>query len=447
MPALFAYLLKANAVLLLFGLTYYLGLRRLTFYRLNRWFLLLGLGFAAIYPAVDLGPLLGPRPALSTELLVLLPQWPPAAAPAAPAPFDWLGLLRGLYWAGVAALGLRLLLQLGALLRLHRRSAPAQLLGQPVRLLAEPASPFSFGPAIYLHPAQHAPDELPAIVQHERVHVRQWHTLDTTLAQLCVVLCWFNPAAWWLRRAVQQNLEFVTDEAVLQAGAVDRRTYQYSLLRLGGLTAGSPLANHFNQFTLKTRIAMMNQPRSAARLKTRYLLLTPLLLTLALGFSAAQAALAPPVVQAPAEPALYYVDGKPSTKAAALALQNQQAIVSMQVLKDAPARQLFGEAAGTGVVIITSKQNQNSAAVRELNDKVARVAPVTTTQQTERPVAVSALPPAALAHITKQYPGYRLVGVTEIKDADGKNLRYKAEIALGRRPAYVVFDAEGQPTK
>lgn len=57
MPALLLYLLQANAALLLFVLAYYVLLRPLTFYRLNRFFLLAALLLAAVFPLVDVAGL------------------------------------------------------------------------------------------------------------------------------------------------------------------------------------------------------------------------------------------------------------------------------------------------------------------------------------------------------------------------------------------------------
>lgn len=50
MPALFVFLLKVNIALLLFCAGYYLVLRPLTFYTLNRIYLLAAIIFASIYP-------------------------------------------------------------------------------------------------------------------------------------------------------------------------------------------------------------------------------------------------------------------------------------------------------------------------------------------------------------------------------------------------------------
>ena len=52
MPPFIIYLLKANIALTIFYLVYRFGLRRLTYYRLNRAFLLMGIGFSALYPLI-----------------------------------------------------------------------------------------------------------------------------------------------------------------------------------------------------------------------------------------------------------------------------------------------------------------------------------------------------------------------------------------------------------
>ncbi|MEJ7659613.1 MAG: hypothetical protein WKG07_08295 [Hymenobacter sp.] len=68
-------MLQANAVLVLFAAAYYGLLRRLTFFTLNRAYLLGALVFAAVYPAL-------PVPALlPAEAVALLPAALVAAAP------------------------------------------------------------------------------------------------------------------------------------------------------------------------------------------------------------------------------------------------------------------------------------------------------------------------------------------------------------------------------
>ncbi len=487
------YLLKANGALLLFATAYFGLLRRLTFFTLNRFYLLFALFFAAIYPAL---PVLALLPAELTEstaavLVTIGPDLAGAVAgPTAPA-LDWEMLALGLYAAGAGLLLARLLGQLLSLGRLRRTARPAVVRGQAVRILAGDVSPFSFWQTIYLNPARHPAAELDAVLRHEQVHVRQWHTPDVLLAQVAQALAWCNPAAWLLRRALLDNLEYLADRAALQTG-LDRRAYQYSLLRLSHGPAGPSLVSHFTFPTLKNRVVMMNAPFSSTGQLSRYFVAGPLVLAVALGFSAARAQGGGPVVPASIASApvqtgrtaakapvaapqlltvatnqtapaqvlrtgvalvttakkqpiqrittpIHYVDGKLYT--AAIGAINPKDIASITVFKGENARQI-ARAAGVaaGVVVITTKQNLSQPEVLAFNQKYG----VATPPAAEPAQGIAYLAAPALAYITKNHPDARLISVTEIRAADGKTPLYKAEIAVGRRPQYLVFDGAGQ---
>ena len=302
MEAALLYLLKANVVLALFAAAYYGLLRRLTFFQLNRAFLLLALLFAALYPALPMPGLLpaeAPVPTGQTAAWVLTESPTTSATAALPvaSSFDWATIALVVYVAGTALLLARLLVQLLALARLRRTARPAiTAAGVPYRELLAPGDPFSFGRTIYLHPAQHTTAELAVVVAHEQAHVRQGHTLDVLLAHLGTALFWLNPAAWLLRRALLDNLEYLADAATLRTG-LDRRAYQYCLLQLSRCPAGPALALPFTFFTLKNRVAMMNTPLSSRGQLARYFLAGPLVILAALGYSAAHARSAEPALE------------------------------------------------------------------------------------------------------------------------------------------------------
>ncbi|MBC6608115.1 M56 family metallopeptidase [Hymenobacter sp. BT188] len=445
MTALLLYLLKANGALLLFAGLYYVGLRRLTFYTLNRAYLVFALLFSAVYPALDVGAIFAPHERLGGSLLTIVPNWSGAlAAPSTPL-FGWMDALIAIYWAGVALMGLRLLGRLFSLYRLHRAAVPRMVSGVLVRCLPGASSPFSFGPFIYLNPDQYPAAELPAILYHEHVHVRQWHSLDIMLAQVGQVLGWFNPAAWWLERAMQENLEFLTDDAVLRAGVVPPKEYQYSLLRLSGLASSASLANHFTLLTLKNRIAMMNKPSSASAHLAQYALVLPLavaLLTFTTLRAGQYASSKPATVKV--EGVKYYLDGKPTVKSAVEKLNTTpDVIANVQVLKGKAAQALTIDAA-TDVVAVTTKGNERLPAVQALDAKIIRLLPEADNKPEEKVVPISNLHPDALAYITQHFPGHRLVELLEVKEKGTSEVRYKAVIAMGRRPKYVVFDTQGK---
>jgi hypothetical protein len=441
------YLLKANGVLLLVAAAYYGLLRRLTFFGLNRAYLAGALLFVAVYPVLPVPALLPATTLLLPAASTLLAGPATAARPVLPAATDWLALGLAGYALGVAGLLLRLLGQLLSLALVRARSRPAVVLGQPVRVLAGAGGPFSFGRTIYLSEAALADVAgLPAALHHEQAHVHQYHTADVLLAQLATALAWPNPAAWLLRRAVLDNLEYLADQAALRTG-LDRRAYQYSLLRQqpGGVPAPA-LAFHFSFLTLKNRITMLNQPASTTAQLGRYLLAAPLVMALALGYSGAQAQALTAVVQPaaiqgkfPAD-ALYYLDGQPSSKQAVENLPVSTKF-SIDVIRDEPAtiKRVFGNTTATSVIIVTTEANDNSPAVLALADKANLGSGYLHT-----PAQVNALTPKALAYITQHYPDARLSGeVVEMKRKTTGAVTYQVQLVTGRRPFYAYFTPQG----
>ena len=436
------YLLKANAVLVLCAAAYYGLLRRLTFFGLNRAYLLGALAFAVAYPLL-------PVPALLPAPAALLPAaLGPAAGPAAsggavPTPgFDWQAAGLWLYAAGAGLLLLRLLGQLLSLARVRRRARRAVVLGQAVRVLPGAGGPFSFGGTIYLsESALLDPAALPPILRHEQAHVRQYHTLDVLLLQAATALAWCNPAAWLLRRATLDNLEYLADRAALRAG-LDRRAYQYSLLRQqpGGVPAPA-LAFHVEFLTLKNRIAMLNQPTSTSRQLGRYLLAAPLVVLLALGYAGARAQTAPVAIAKATLPTdvAYYVDGELRT-ATALARLNPELIASIEVVKNQAELTRVFHTSARGAAVITTKANVNAPAVLALREKINQAS-----EYDYVPAQVNALVPKALAYITSHYPDSRLGGevLAVQKKGTSETLKYKVQLVTGRRPFYVYFSPQG----
>lgn len=57
------------------------------------------------------------------------------------------------------------------------------------------------------------------MLAHEAVHLRRQDNAWNLLALLLLCLQWFNPLAWWGRRALRQDQELACDEAVLDSAA------------------------------------------------------------------------------------------------------------------------------------------------------------------------------------------------------------------------------------
>ncbi|NML41602.1 M56 family metallopeptidase [Chitinophaga sp. G-6-1-13] len=286
-PAILIYLLKANVALTLFFLAYWLGLRRLTFYTLNRVFLLSGIVCSSLFPLVSVNTFVERHETIAGGIAYL----PDLSALTAPAEqFSVWTLLVYLFWTGVAVMTIRLAVQLFSLWKIHRRSSPATVDGVPVRAVKQQVNPFSFFRHIYINPALHQPEERQGILCHEKVHVQQWHSADVVLGELNNIFYWFNPGAWLMKTAIRENLEFITDRYLLIQG-VDKKAYQYSLIKVSGIPYATAIANNFNFSHLKNRIIMMNRKQSSTIQLGRYVALGVLVggMVLSLNYSRASA--------------------------------------------------------------------------------------------------------------------------------------------------------------
>lgn len=282
MPYFFLVLLKINLVLILFSASYYLILRRLTFYYLNRVFLVFGIVFSSAYPFIDLTALFSNRPTIPA-FIPTFNQNVKQFVQQDSVSLLW-EILTVVFYIGVLLMAVRLLIQFISLRKMHQKSAAGKLQNFNVRILSEEVSPFSFWQTIYINPAMHKGQDLNNILEHEKVHVEEWHTLDIILAEVCVVFYWFNPGVWLMKKAVRENIEFITDAKILKKG-IDKKAYQYSLLDVVNLQPSIALVNNFNLSDLKKRIIMMNAKRSSKMNLSRYLLVLPVLLFVTLAFT------------------------------------------------------------------------------------------------------------------------------------------------------------------
>jgi beta-lactamase regulating signal transducer with metallopeptidase domain len=182
-----------------------------------------------------------------------------------------------LYWFGVIVFALNFLLQIVILVVRSRRN-PVIIDGQyRIAEVTGDKAPCSFGNTIFINPEKYEWDTYNQILLHEKVHIRQKHSLDILAAELMLIFQWFNPFAWVYRREVESNLEFLTDDQLTQKEAVEKTSYQLNLLKVSAPHFPLSLTTNYNQSILKKRIAMMNAKRSNLHTGWKYFFLLPLL--------------------------------------------------------------------------------------------------------------------------------------------------------------------------
>lgn len=303
------YLIKLSISLAVVTTFYWVFLRKLTFYKWNRWYLLgysllsFLLPFLNVYDFLEPGAT-GPVvmeavPLLDLEQLRMLMGREEDTSLFS----DPLRMAGVLLLAGMVFFVGRLVLNVSSFLVMKRKAVLLQ--DGPVKVFALPdgSSHFSFGNNIFINPASHTDGELQRILLHEYVHVRQKHTFDLLLAEFLCLVMWFNPFAWLLRSAIRQNLEFLADEEVLKQGIAPKE-YQLLLLKV---MSGLPhrFVAPFGFSFLKKRIAMMNKNKTARVHAVRFLFVLPLMAATVLSFrsmAGMQPPPAPPVMDVPAPP-------------------------------------------------------------------------------------------------------------------------------------------------
>lgn len=283
MGTLFVYMLKSAFCLAGFYLFYRVLLARETFHRFNRFALLGILLLSAVLPFVQLdvqGDAVVQEAMLTVEQL--MSESDMAGQAGAEASVLWIKGLLLVYIVGVGAFVLRNAVSLLRLLVLLRSGNRERIDGHfnsqttnGVTLVVHEreVAPFSWMSYIVISRAD-LTESGREILTHELAHIRNCHSVDLLLANLCVFLQWFNPAAWLLKQELLAVHEYEADETVLRMG-VNARQYQLLLIKKAVGPRLYAMANSFNHCKLKKRIAMMTKEKSNRWARLKYLYVLP----------------------------------------------------------------------------------------------------------------------------------------------------------------------------
>ena len=271
MEAFALYLLKSIIWLSGFALVYVLFLRNERFFLLNRFFLITGIIISFIFPLISMNYIVMLPEALNNHeanTVISGIQVPDNYKS------NYFGLiLLGLYLSGVIFVTSKIIKKSRSVLRVIQKAEVIS--SSPVKLIktAEYTSSFSFFSYVFINPSI-TETEKKEIVNHELVHVRQWHWFDLVLAELLCIIQWFNPVVYIYSRLIRQNHEYLADKIALQLTS-DPAIYKATLLNQ---IIGSPvvsLANSFNYSLNKKRFNMMKNITTSPYRKLKVFLILP----------------------------------------------------------------------------------------------------------------------------------------------------------------------------
>ena len=280
MGIFFVYILKSSVCLALFYLFYRLLLSKETFHRFNRLALLGLLMVSSLVPLLKItmaGMAEVSQPLWSLEEMMLMVEAEPAEVLVeTPSRFPWIALMFLVYLSGILFFVGRHVWSLGRMVSLLRTSEKERLEGGITLFVHDnqEVAPFSWMKYIVVS-RQDLEENRRAVLAHERAHIRNLHSWDLLLAEVCIFLQWFNPAAWLLKQELQTIHEYEADEWVINNG-IDAKTYQLLLIKKAVGARLYSIANSFNHSSLKKRITMMIKKKSNPWARLKYLYVLPL---------------------------------------------------------------------------------------------------------------------------------------------------------------------------
>lgn len=102
--------------------------------------------------------------------------------------------------------------------------------------------------------------EVNTIVEHEKIHITQGHTYDLLLAELLTIVHWYNPFAFYLKKAIKENHEYITDNELLSQQNYSN-SYRLMLLKYSNYLDTNILTHNFSYSLLKRRLNIMKKTK------------------------------------------------------------------------------------------------------------------------------------------------------------------------------------------
>lgn len=281
------YLLKVSTCTFLFFGFYLLILNNLTFFKLNRFYLLGTLFLSFAIPALQI--------TVEKEIKTMETQVPIAAIdvnnvgavgangievlpmPISNTSFDWFSTIPYIYLGIVAAL---LLNSTWKLLRLIGFTKDYSEPFNGLKLISKEKgfTNCSFFNYVFINKTNLSETDLQVLLRHEQVHANQYHSIDKMLLMFVKAVLWFNPVIYLFDKALEQTHEYEADEATSQS--FGNNAYASLLLRLSVSKGDMPFIHNFVKSPLKERIKMLFNSKSKNMKKLSYFFALPISLGL-----------------------------------------------------------------------------------------------------------------------------------------------------------------------
>lgn len=255
-------LLKFIACSAFLLLLFHIFLAKEKTFRLNRWVLLFLIPTAMVIPFISFPVFLPHESPVQISYLQLAqnqsaPGISSSSSQVAISPLFWFLVV---YFAVFFLLFLKKLKALLQLIKWTKVSPVRPIQGALLILSDNVLSPFSFGKYIFMHPSAYreGSENTEMILKHERFHIANRHHIDLIWMEFLIVVCWFNPVIYLVKRAMVLNHEYLADQEVQHATHPIK--YKKLLLKLTVRNNPATWTSSISASALKNRLIMMNKP-------------------------------------------------------------------------------------------------------------------------------------------------------------------------------------------
>ncbi|WP_298950093.1 M56 family metallopeptidase [uncultured Nonlabens sp.] len=269
------FLINSAACLFTLWLAYKLLLENTSWHNFKRFYLIGALIISLIIPFIVVKTVVIPMEEIPfvdysslvlTETMVDQPSFE----------INWFYVFSGIYIIGVAIMLWRFGKNLSSF-RIQQEDEISSYKAYQLILRNQLTIPHSFLKRIFISKKDHESNNIPTVIlEHEKAHLDQMHSLDILFIELLLIVLWFNPLLYIIRYSIKLNHEFLADSAVLNQG-ISTVSYQEVLLRHATTSYQQAMANTFTFPIIKKRFNIMKTHTSNTSLVLRGLALIPIL--------------------------------------------------------------------------------------------------------------------------------------------------------------------------
>src|SRR5690554_4225340 len=186
--------------------------------------------------------------------------------------------LENLWIVGVLLASIIFGFKLLKIFRLSVSSKNERIHETELKLLPKTDLAFSFFNTIYVG-ENISVENRSSIIAHEKVHIRQKHSIDLLYFELLRIVFWFNPLVYMFQNRIATLHEYIADSEITRNK--DKKKYYQNLLSEVFQTEQISFVNtFFKQSLIKKRIIMLQKSKSSKTAQFKYILILPIVLVM-----------------------------------------------------------------------------------------------------------------------------------------------------------------------